>query len=217
LSEREDDRPLFAWIHLADAHAEHASHDHFPVESTLDAYDNELRWLDFNLATIFAAIHRRYGDDVVVALTSDHGEEFGERGAYGHGFSLREPMVHVPLLVRAPGLEPGVETRPVNVAGVPATLLSLIGEKSGLMTVPSVLAPEHDTVVLGNPFFWVENRMEVALVESRWKLIVNRSQDTAVLFDLEADPDEHHNLAGEQPDELSRMQQRLFDALEQLR
>lgn len=216
-AEHGGERPLFTWIHMADAHAEHASHEHFPVTSTLDAYDNELRWLDFNLTRILAAVHRRYGDDVVVVITSDHGEEFGARGAYGHGFSLREPVVRVPLLVRAPGVEPGVEARPTNVAGIPATVLSLIGQPPGRMTVPSVLAPEHDTVVLGTPFFWRENRMEVALVEPRWKLIVNRSRDTAVLFDLENDPGETQNLAAAEPAELERMTTRLFDALEQLR
>lgn len=218
LESRTDDRPLFAWIHVDDAHARHASHLHFEGTSTENGYDNELRWVDLNLAAMLKAIEQRYGDQAIVIVTSDHGEEFGERGAYGHGFSLSEAMTRVPLVIRAPGIETGRVERPVNVAGVPSAVLELIGEPpSPRATVPSVLSETGGPVVLGCPFFWSEFRMEAALVEPRWKLIINRVRGTSVLFDLQADPSETNNVAGSHPDELERMETELLAALEALR
>ena len=41
-------------------------------------------------------------DDTLVIVTSDHGEEFGEHGFFGHGETLYEPAVRVPLIVHLP-------------------------------------------------------------------------------------------------------------------
>ncbi len=41
-------------------------------------------------------------DNTLVIITSDHGEEFFEHGAWGHGHSLHRELVHVPLIMRSP-------------------------------------------------------------------------------------------------------------------
>lgn len=67
-------------------------------------YDGEVVQLDYYLGKIFAQI-KNLGLDkkTVVILTSDHGEELGERGLYGvHGYSLYDELVHVPLLIKMP-------------------------------------------------------------------------------------------------------------------
>jgi arylsulfatase A-like enzyme len=212
-----DERPLFAWIHIGDPHAEHASHEHFPERSTRDAYDNELRWVDVNLAEMLSEIHRRYGDDAIVIITSDHGEEFGERGSYGHGFSLREGMIHVPLAMRGPGIEAGRVDTPVQVTGIPATVLELVGAAPApTMRTPSLLG-KPEPVVVSTPTFWSETRMEVALVQDRYKLIVHRKAGTRALFDLETDPGETENLVDVDPQRADAMYQTLRERLEELR
>ena len=75
-------------------------------DSLIDLYDGELRWLDHHLARLLQAVEARYGDEAVVIVTSDHGEELGEAGRVGHEYGLSERILHVPLMVRAPGLEP---------------------------------------------------------------------------------------------------------------
>ncbi len=66
-------------------------------------------------------------DDTVVVVTGDHGEEFREHGFFGHTSAYTAPQVHVPLLMRGPGIEPGLESRPTSHLDLPATLLELIG------------------------------------------------------------------------------------------
>ena len=39
-------------------------------------------------------------------VTSDHGEEFQEHGSWGHGHSVYQELLHVPLMFRWPGVVP---------------------------------------------------------------------------------------------------------------
>ena len=58
-----------------------------------------------------------------MVVTSDHGEEFGEHGVFGHGASLFEAGVRVPLIIVLPdGLRLRVRT-PVQIGGLGPTLL----------------------------------------------------------------------------------------------
>ena len=51
-------------------------------------------------------------DETVVALTADHGEEFWEHGERGHGKTLYEEVVRVPLIVRFPPAGKAASPRP---------------------------------------------------------------------------------------------------------
>jgi arylsulfatase A-like enzyme len=72
-----------------------------------DLYDGELRWVDMNLELLLRWIDERYGEDAVVIVASDHGEELGEEGRVGHEYGLSQRIIHVPLFVRGPGLGSG--------------------------------------------------------------------------------------------------------------
>src|SRR5262249_61756073 len=66
--------------------------------------------------------------DTVVIITSDHGEEFGERGVFNHGYSLYLDEVHVPLVILAPGAPAGrAVAEPVSLRDLPATVVDLLG------------------------------------------------------------------------------------------
>jgi len=61
-------------------------------------------------------------------FVADHGEELYETWSKeGHGFSLTEGVLHVPLLARIPGVEPRVSDAYVNTLQVAPTLLELMG------------------------------------------------------------------------------------------
>lgn len=217
------DRPVFAWVHFMDPHASHEapvkfSGDPDPVR---DAYDNELLWVDLHLSRLLAFIDARYPDALVI-LTSDHGEEFGERGNYGHGFSLADSELRVPLAIAGPGVPPGVESRPVSLVGVAPTVLELLG-----VPVPAGMSPSRllelpaegaASSLSANPaYLWNEPRMELALVAEHegatWKLVHGRMRNTWLLYDLDADPAETRNLVGERPAVLEAMQERLAEAV----
>ncbi|MEY2747687.1 MAG: hypothetical protein RL112_2729 [Planctomycetota bacterium] len=71
----------------------------------LDLYDAEVAWTDAQVGRLLDGLRARgVLDEIVVALHSDHGEEFWEHGGFEHGHALVEPVLHVPLFVAAPGL-----------------------------------------------------------------------------------------------------------------
>lgn len=63
-------------------------------------------------------------DDTVVVVTSDHGENFGEGGLYGHGFSLDDRLVRVPLVASGPVTLPD---GPLSLTALPAVLADAAG------------------------------------------------------------------------------------------
>jgi len=67
-----------------------------------DLYDGELRGLDQQLERLLDWIDEKLGNNTIVVVTSDHGEELGEEGRVGHDYGLSQAIIHVPLFLRVP-------------------------------------------------------------------------------------------------------------------
>jgi arylsulfatase A-like enzyme len=90
-----------------------------------DSYESCIAYLDQQVGLLLDDIDRRgLLENTLVIITSDHGEQFGERGLMGHGVSLYRREVHVPLLVIPPSRSsPGrFVNQPVSNREVPATV-----------------------------------------------------------------------------------------------
>ena len=46
-------------------------------------------------------------EETLLVITSDHGEEFLEHGAIGHGHTLFDELVHIPMILTGPGVAQG--------------------------------------------------------------------------------------------------------------
>jgi arylsulfatase A-like enzyme len=170
-------------------------------------YDGEISYHDAHLVRLRAALSDMGAlDRTVVVVTADHGEEFFDHGSVGHGHSLYEELIHVPLFVRAPESLPGgtrVAAR-VSLVDVVPTVLDLLGlppvaELPGRSLVP--LAWEGATgmeVAFGE---FLEGQR--AAVGSRYKLI--QRGYSPVLFDLSEDPEELRSVAALRPVALRTM------------
>lgn len=97
-------------------------------------YDAEIRAVDDAIAAVYAKLEELgIADNTVVAITSDHGDHFGEQHEGSehlfHHRTLFEEVVHVPFVVRAPGRAPaGVRVGgSVALYDVGPTLLDLAG------------------------------------------------------------------------------------------
>jgi arylsulfatase A-like enzyme len=68
------------------------------------------------------------GDGSMVFVTSDHGEEFYEHGRWGHGKSLYDEVVRVPLVMVAPGVEAGsIQDEAAMLVDVLPTVAAAVG------------------------------------------------------------------------------------------
>ncbi len=89
-------------------------------------YDGEIRCTDHEIGRLFDLLRRqgRY-ENTIIVITADHGEEFMEHGNIGHGNSLYEEVLAVPLIVRAPGVGARRVRDLVQLVDVMPTILDL--------------------------------------------------------------------------------------------
>jgi len=95
-----------------------------------DIYDGDLYYLDRRIEELFQFLEEdSFLDEMIVVITSDHGEHLGEHGMIGHITSLYEPLVRVPLIVKVPeGLPKLPEVRGiVQTIDIYPTLIELLG------------------------------------------------------------------------------------------
>ena len=82
-------------------------------------------------------------DNTVIVFTSDHGEEFFEHGGCHHVETLYREVLHVPLLISAPGLPAGriADLVPASVSISPTVLEAGTGN---VTYDPSFVDPDND-------------------------------------------------------------------------
>ncbi len=128
-------------LNFMDAHAPYEPPDEFRTrfnqgKTEQDRYDGGIAYEDSIIGSIVERLRQR-GDleHTVLIVTADHGEQFGEHGLGSHGNSLYLPLLHVPLLVHAPGRVPaGQRIAPiVSLRDMAATLVDLAGAPAGSM------------------------------------------------------------------------------------
>lgn len=82
----------------------HAGRRDADFEEIGKLYDASVDYLDDQLGRLFQYLEDRgEWEDTVVILVSDHGQLLGEEGLYGHQYSVAEPLVSVPLMVKGGG------------------------------------------------------------------------------------------------------------------
>jgi arylsulfatase A-like enzyme len=113
-------------------------HGAYDPEVTRALYDGGIRSFDRWLGRFVDGLRDRgLLDRTLLVLTSDHGEQLGEEGRpapFGdgfynvHGHTLYEELVHVPLIIRGPGLPGGRRITPVTASiDVMPTILDVLG------------------------------------------------------------------------------------------
>jgi len=70
-------------------------------------YEGEIKYLDEKLSELFDLLDSTgLTGRTLLIITSDHGESLGEHGLWTHGNSLYDDQLHIPLIMRLPGLIP---------------------------------------------------------------------------------------------------------------
>lgn len=116
------------------------------LESTTlsDLYDAEVAYQDHLLSQFIEELDSPYHrEHSTIIFLADHGEMLGEHGFLGHGFGVYEPLIHVPLFMRFPGLSQAkrIEQR-VSITQLFYTVLDTFGFES-------IAMPYADAVYVG--------------------------------------------------------------------
>jgi len=139
-------------------------------------------------------------DRTLVIFNADHGEMLGDHGLLFKGGYMYDAVVHVPCVMRAPGLIPAkrVVEGLVEEVDVLPTVLDVLGVKTptvvqGKSLLPVVREPKmrHKTAVFAE-------FPAIKMVRTReWKLVHYVRAKHGELYDLQADPHELTNLYGD--------------------
>lgn len=97
------------------------------VDQPIDRYDSEIAKDDQQVGLVLRTL-RELGleKDTIVVLTADHGEEFGDHGGKFHSLNLYRELLHMPLLLKLPGLQPRVVTTPVELVDLVPTFCQVL-------------------------------------------------------------------------------------------
>jgi arylsulfatase A-like enzyme len=96
-------------------------------------YDAEVSYTDHCIGEVLDTLRAsRLLDRSIVIVTSDHGENLGEHGLMDHMFSVHEPIIRVPLIVRYPGGDHrGIEGGLVQTHDIFATVVAMLEDGGG--------------------------------------------------------------------------------------
>lgn len=227
LAKRDPGKPLFGWFHFSDPHAPYNFRKEFDpdgipiwkldeVGQTRVSYDSEVAFTDSFVGKILRALPH---DNVIVVFISDHGESLHEHGYIGHGRRIYQDNIHVPLLVKAPGLTPGKSKVPTRLIDVAPTLLSLAQLKPmpGMLGVDLITSPPgtsrprvietYGGAVPGVPgakaLMASRPPMRQGVVVGSWKLIVGGPEPE--LYEIKKDPGELKNLFHTEPGHVAEL------------
>ena len=109
-------------------------------------YDASARYADYQVGVLLSALSARGLDDnTLVVILSDHGEDLLEHGHVNHRLSLHDENLHVPLMLRGPGVTPGVShalTALVDVLPTIAALSGIQAPEGRGRVLPNLALPE---------------------------------------------------------------------------
>ncbi len=155
-------------------------------EAVRHRYDLECLAMDQAIEELVTAIRDKHPDTVFVFL-SDHGEEFWERGGLGHGVTLFQEQVRVPLVV-VDGETPGKVHEELASSMV---LLPWLAKRLGVAPLDAWSRDDNGAVFSETWGPWPSLAVhQSAVFREGYSLIRNHGTNKSELFGLERDPEE---------------------------
>lgn len=180
--------PRLSWLKQADQWG-----------SLVRAYLASTSFMDSQLGRVLDALERQgLAERTIVVVWSDHGWHLGEKGITGKN-SLWERSTRVPLVFAGPGISPGAVCRePAELLDLYPTLAELCGLPPPARCDGHSLVPQLKDAAAPRawPAITTHNPDNHAVRSRRWRYI-RYADGSEELYDLQADPHEWTNLAGD--------------------
>lgn len=186
-----------------------------------DLYDGEIAYTDSQVGRLVEGLRQEgAGEETLVLVTSDHGEEFKEHGSLGHGRNLYDEVVKVPLIVARLGSRGAPRRVAEQIRGI--DLFPTLCELAGAKVPPGV---QGKSLVP-----WLSGGREAArgavsetirfdayrksYREPGQKIIVRLEDNRREFYDLASDPGERRNLWDGKERRGPLMEQALFSLVD---
>ena len=245
--------PFFTYFHLFPPHAPYKASDKFYakfldryipikkpehrlgdrlsnliVKTARRGYDEYIASLDWEFGRLLDDMEEAgIFENSYVVITSDHGEMF-ERGEKAHAtVLLYDPVVHIPLMISAPGQKSRRDVfAHTHAVDVLPTLMQLAGKPTpawsegrllpGLGGVEDMERSSFTVEAKNAPAFQPLKKATIAMRKANYKLIYYTGyelEDSFELYDLDADIEELDDLYPVQPAIAKRLKEELLEAL----
>ncbi|UCD58673.1 MAG: sulfatase [Candidatus Hydrogenedentota bacterium] len=206
--------PVFLYIHYIDVHGPYRDpHPYmkYPTteeEAMVNLYDGAIRFVDEQIKRLMDALKElKVYDNSLIIFTSDHGQEFLDHNGTGHGGTLYEEQLRIPLIIFPSRIVPGQREidAPVGLIDLFPTFddwLSLGFPRDDLaVSLKNAILTSDDTEIRTRKLLFGEtdlrDSIRCVLLENRWKYIESTAKGTQELYDLLEDPAEQENLLPE--------------------
>ena len=176
-----------------------------------DVYADSLRYVDAQIERFFSYLkERNLLDKTIFIVTGDTGQAFYEHGFAGHSNKLYNEVIKVPLIVKVPGVEKGIQdNRLAQHIDIPPSVLSLLGiEEHPSFQGVSLFDPleEGEAAVYSIVQSYA---LQYAIIKRDWKLIFDVGEWEYFLYNLRSDPNELLNLRDREPGILKELSEQL--------
>lgn len=172
------------------------------LQHVVALYDGEIRFTDDILGEILTELDRAgRGQQALIVLTADHGEEFFEHGGKGHQRTLFDEVVRIPLIFRWTGDLPqgATVTDQVRLIDVMPTILALAGVRLDTKVqgrdISRLLRGDIQPAQSAICELLVNQGQTRALRTNRMKVVKDWRSSKWAYFDLEQDPREQRAIA----------------------
>jgi arylsulfatase A-like enzyme len=220
---------LFVWLHFLTPHSPYLPVERYRkrwlrkqepvslVEKSL-AYDDEIRSVDALVGRVVRIIESNVGlENSLIVFMSDHGEEFGDHGKYGHGHSFHREVVEVPVILAGPSLPAGeVVDETVRTIDLLPTILDLVGEPErtpvtalGVSLIPLIRGDRDELPAFSEGVLY--GGAQASLNDGRHKLMYEKQGERYHFFDVVKDPNEETDIAKEEPMTFARSRKTMSD------
>ncbi len=218
-----DKTPWFLFLHFEEPHepyVEHGPPGRSFGKSSVKRYDSDVHYADTYIGVLLDYLkYRRWRDDTVIIVTSDHGEEFGEHGKKYHNYQLYQESIHVPLLLYIPGEAHRNIDETVALVDIAPTIVDLLGIDADRTHFQGVSLLHYGLGQLTSetrPIFsmlWfrdttMRNQLSTVL-SGQWKLIVNHKSKKEELYNLKTDPGEKQDRSRDEPNPFKSLKKEL--------
>ena len=177
------------------------------IEHLRDLYDDEIAYFDLKLGELINALKDRnlWGNTIVV-LTADHGEEFMEHGYVKHAHTLFDTSLHVPLIMRIPGMPTSRAGGVVQSLDIAPTLLDYAGvDIRNIALSGRSLRPLIEEGKAVNEYAFAVQGSWRSVADGEFKLIKSHGGKRKMLYRVTSDTDERDDISAVETGVLARL------------
>jgi arylsulfatase A-like enzyme len=183
-------------------------------------YDGAIAYMDACIQNIFTALEAHgIVDETIIVVNGDHGETLYDHECWFDHHGLYDVTLHVPLIIRYPGIPAGKRVTGFNQhKDLVPTLMELAGIETGiaydgrsLLPLIDGTVPSHESEFYITECTWMRKH---GWRTPHWKLIIALEPDfhfkpEIELYNLVEDPDENNNVVESEPEMVALLRGRM--------